>query len=344
METDEGGSTPLDLLRSYRDRMIETVSPNDRMILTADVIESNAAAVNDWCEQYFWVTEESLRIVVKAMLAAEKSGFQRILDLPCGHGRALRAFRAAFPDAELTACDIDRDGVDFCARTFGARPVYSDPDPRRIDLGEDRFDLIYVGSLLTHLDEAPFRAFLDLFSRHLAPNGILVFTTHGRWCVTYHKTVLPFIGPEAWAVIERGYDADGFGYHDYAESPGYGITLTSPAWVLDALEADRSLTLVFAQEKGLGNYQDVFAVLKNPIDNIHGPMMPRHRPTIYQGTTEMDGAPRVSRGPRTGDGLSPELRDAVGSPLGLCSEIVVPASARSAPALLRRVARRLLGR
>ena len=30
-----------------------------------------------------------------------------------------------FPDAEITACDLDRDGVDFCHRHLGATPVVS---------------------------------------------------------------------------------------------------------------------------------------------------------------------------------------------------------------------------
>ena len=78
----------------------------------------------------------------------------RILDFPCGHGRVLRYLRAEFPQAEITACDLLRDGVDFCAANFGAIPVYSDPDPSRIGLPRDAFDLIWVGSLFTHFDAA----------------------------------------------------------------------------------------------------------------------------------------------------------------------------------------------
>ena len=59
---------------------------------------------------------------------------KRILDLPCGHGRVLRYLSAAFPEAEITACDIMREGVDFCASTFGAIPVYSQDDPQQIPL------------------------------------------------------------------------------------------------------------------------------------------------------------------------------------------------------------------
>ena len=72
-----------------------------------------------------------------------------ILDLPCGHGRVMRWLRATFPKASLTACDIDGDGVSFCAETFGARPALSSTDPEDLVLGT--FDLIWCGSLLTHL-------------------------------------------------------------------------------------------------------------------------------------------------------------------------------------------------
>ncbi len=30
-----------------------------------------------------------------------------------------------YPKAELTACDINQDGVDFCKKEFRAHPVYS---------------------------------------------------------------------------------------------------------------------------------------------------------------------------------------------------------------------------
>ena len=40
--------------------------------------------------------------------------------------------RAAYPDTPLTVCDLDPDGVDFCATHFGAGPVYSREDVRDI--------------------------------------------------------------------------------------------------------------------------------------------------------------------------------------------------------------------
>ena len=329
-------STPLDILRSYRAHMIDTVSPNDQMVLTQDALDRDTLPETDWARQYFWVTEEALRLVAKAMIVGEKTTFHSILDLPCGHGRVLRGLKAAFPEATLTACDIDRDGVEFCARTFGARPVPGHADPERIDLGDDTFDLIYCGSLLTHLDGEAIVRFLRKMSRHLARDGLLVFTTHGRWCVTFHHTVMPFIAPGPWQAIADGFARDGFGYQDYAESKGYGVSLSSIGWVQRAIEGDASLTTIAAMEKALGNFQDAFVCQKWPIDNLYGPMHPKHRPAIYQGATETSGPPAVARGPRQTAGLAPEL----------CTD---PASAppladdRPAPVLPRALAPRPAG-
>src|SRR5262249_54873619 len=130
-------------------------------------------------EHYAHVGRSALLAIRTAMLAAGKDGVASILDLPCGHGRVLRYLKAAFPGARLTACDIERDGVDFCAETFGAVPVYSETRPDQVRIA-DRFDLIWCGSLLTHLGVETWRGFLELFVSLLQPEGLLVFTTHGR--------------------------------------------------------------------------------------------------------------------------------------------------------------------
>src|SRR5262249_27058705 len=77
----------------------------------------------------------------------------RILDLPSGYGRITRSLRARFPDSHITVCDTDAAAVEFCVQTFGARGVASRDDIGALDLG-DSYDLIWIGSLLTHLDAA----------------------------------------------------------------------------------------------------------------------------------------------------------------------------------------------
>jgi SAM-dependent methyltransferase len=150
---------------------------------------------------------------------------RRILDLPCGYGRVTRFLRARFPRAEITACDLERDGVDFCAARFGARPVYSTEDLGKLRIS-GRFDLIWVGSLITHLSLEQTGALLRSLGRVLAPAGIIVASAHGpsiaaglrAWGYGMEK-------PEAAGLL-RDYGETGYGHRGYDGGAGYGISLS----------------------------------------------------------------------------------------------------------------------
>lgn len=184
---------------------------------------------------YFDVGESALHCIETARLAArrQKSTINRILDLPCGHGRVTRFLRRAFPIARLTACDLNREGVDFCARNFDALPVMSQVEVAKIPL-EGPYDLIWCGSLLTHLPQEKCAEFLRLFHQLLLPGGILVFTLHGRQCeieLTTGKNRCGLDDPQIASLL-ADYRRTGFGYVDYADQPGYGISLALPSFVL----------------------------------------------------------------------------------------------------------------
>ena len=77
---------------------------------------------------YFSVGTSAIEVNIAACIAANLAKVSRVLDLPCGHGRVLRHLVQLFPDAEFSVCDLDVDGVFFCASTFGTRPIYSKDD------------------------------------------------------------------------------------------------------------------------------------------------------------------------------------------------------------------------
>jgi SAM-dependent methyltransferase len=198
------------------------------------------------------------------MLAAGKDDLMNILDLPCGHGRVLRTLKAAFPEAGITACDLNRDGVDFCARAFGATPVYARKLPEEIQI-ESSFDLIWCGSLLTHLDFERWPGFLRLFQSLLVPDGILVFTTHGRWIAERLRAGtlnIDGIPHKALHDLLTSYDRDGFSYEVYELVEDFGISISSPSWVCRQLEKIPNLRLLNYTEKGWYKHQDAVACVK----------------------------------------------------------------------------------
>ena len=178
----------------------------------------------------------------------------------CSAGDWLPDSKAALPDAEQTACDLERDGVDFCASEFGARPVYSDEDLNRVSF-DTAFDLIWRGSLLTHLDVNSWLAYFKLLARCLAPGGVAVITTHGRWAA-YSMAQGKSYGPsdQARERVLSDYRQSGFGSADYEAGAGYGISLSSAPWVLKELHDWQHLRVVSLVERQWDDHQDVLAV------------------------------------------------------------------------------------
>jgi len=228
------------------------IAPNDEML------HGNV-------DHYFDVGASAMHCIEAALKTARRdpSTVHAVLDLPCGHGRVLRFLRKAFPNAQLTACDLNRSGVEFCAHTFAAIPVVSSVEIDRIPL-RGQFDLIWCGSLLTHLPEEKCTAFLRLFNRLLARNGILVFTMHGRGCaadLATGKSKSCLDGQQTAALLD-GFRQRGFAYVDYAEQPGYGFSLAQPAFVLANFVQRPEWRLLGYHENGWDKRQDVICLGK----------------------------------------------------------------------------------
>ena len=232
------------------------ISPGDRMF----------AGDRD---HYLAVGQSALDCISVSMLAAKIETFTDILDMASGHGRVLRYLHAAFPEARLTACDVETEAVDFCAHTFGATPVYAEELPNDTAL-PGTYDLIYVGSLLTHLNEKRCIEFLDFFRKALRKNGLLLFTMHGRFVARRMRESTATYGLRAEAIpgLLHDYETNGFGYVNYPTEAkfgvfdNYGISVVSPRWVFAKLEKLEDIRLVNFTESGWDNHQDVVACLR----------------------------------------------------------------------------------
>jgi SAM-dependent methyltransferase len=230
----------------------------EREILSGDPMYAYPGAE----ELYFHAGPSALRSIRLAMLAARLEYVSRVLDFACGAGRVLRTLKAAFPQAALTACDTWEEGVEFCSKVFGARGVVSDQNPSKVKL-DGPFDLIWCGSLLTHLDRAPWLGFLQMFESLLAPGGVLVFTTRGRYNAEglRSREIPLYLHEEQIRQVLRDYDQTGFGYYP-AFTPDHGECITSRPWVCAQLDQAPTLQLLLYLERGWMSAQDVVACTK----------------------------------------------------------------------------------
>jgi SAM-dependent methyltransferase len=220
-------------------------------------------------EQYFLAGLSALECVNEILISAGIHEVSKLLDMPSGCGRELRFFRLRFPAADLTACDIQPAAVRFCEREFNAKPVLSDPDLSRVSFA-DRFDLIWCGSLVTHLDADSTVKLLRLFARHLNAGGIAIFTFHGEYVLRRMRDGENYeLNPDDVRAMLAEYESSGHAYSDYPrglgyftfhpEGTGYGVSLTSPEWLRERLAEIGGIEEIFFRERGWAGHQDVMA-------------------------------------------------------------------------------------
>lgn len=243
-----------------------TLGPNERDLLNRSEsrISPDDGMYKGDGNHYFRVGLSAVKCIDAAVTAAGNVHPKQILDLPCGHGRVLRLLVHRFPEAAITACDLDTDGVDFCTGTFGVSGVYSRPDLSALSL-ENQFDLIWCGSLVTHLDEPRIVALMKFFQRHLLPGGLLVFTAAGErvaeWMLSREFDY--GIAKSAMPQITSRYREGGYAYTDYPYMPDYGISLTSPEWIRRRIEQVGKLREVYFVQHGWDDHQDVYGFVKS---------------------------------------------------------------------------------
>ncbi|MEO6995674.1 MAG: class I SAM-dependent methyltransferase [Lacunisphaera sp.] len=228
-----------------------TVSPRDGMVAP------------ELPEQYFDLGRRALELVKFSSELCDKPHYPDILDLPCGHGRVLRWLRAYYGYAKITACDLDRDAVDFCTQQFGALPVYSEPDLKQLPFTA-QFDLIWVGSLVTHLSQDRWATTLDCLVKWTRECGVIIFTTQGR-CYTSllargRRNLSENI--DKAALLEE-FSRTGFAYQKYFgdELGDYGVAVSSPEWLMRMLQRYPDIIMRSYLEEAWG-VQDVVILYK----------------------------------------------------------------------------------
>lgn len=232
-------------------------------------ISQNDGMYDGNLEQYLKVGLSAIHTVSHAMMLTGLMNCYNVLDMPCGYGRVLRHLVKFFPESNIVACDLDKESVDFCKKTFNVDGVYSKKrfQDIRFDLA---FDLIWCGSLLTHLNEEGCKEAVKLFVRCLSDGGVAIITLHGRFALTVQERYCKMLPDELFSEVKQGFLNRGFGYREYDgyESNGedsYGISLTSPSCIMSIVEKIQEIQICCYSEREWASFHDVLMIAKKPI-------------------------------------------------------------------------------
>jgi SAM-dependent methyltransferase len=252
--------------KAYLERGINlALDPNDFQ---------NRLVDEDEKAHYFEVGADAIRLVLNELLRGRRTIPRTILDFPCGAGRVTRHLRAFFPQSRIVACDLYDHHVKFCVRELGVEGMGSKENFDELDFGL-QFDLIFCGSLLTHLPEEHYRPVIRLLSRSLTAQGIAIVTLLGRHSEYAQKHKWKYLDDSLFAIAEATVAQTGFGFvdYDYAirskfdQQAHYGITLSRPHWILRIAEEDYGIRLLNFIERGWDDHQDVLVIGKPPIND-----------------------------------------------------------------------------
>jgi SAM-dependent methyltransferase len=208
---------------------------------------------------YFSVGASAMAMIARALELADVpiNSVERVLDYACGYGRVLRWLRAAFPNAYVKGVDANLPSVEAAAA------LNVDTEHLDISLSKrigDKFDLIWIGSLFTHLTATETGRVIRYLRNHFSDNGILLCTTHGVDVINRIESGERNYGLDAdgIATVIKSYKGTGYGYADYPRQLNYGISVARPVAMNQLITTSGLFPFMF-RAQGWDNHQDVFA-------------------------------------------------------------------------------------
>jgi SAM-dependent methyltransferase len=178
------------------------------------------------------------------------SSFATILDFGCGCGRVSRTLHYHVrPQQRLFGTDLDAEAIKWCQSHYGRIATFDcNPHmpPTRYDAGT--FDLVYSGSVFTHLPEAMQWAWLKELHRITVPGACLALTFHG---VHYYDRLQ--------GEIKAEFERTGFVYEECAPTAGlpdfYRTTWHSHDYIRNRWS--EIFDVVHIEPRGLEGMQDI---------------------------------------------------------------------------------------
>jgi SAM-dependent methyltransferase len=214
--------------------------------------------------------EEVLRLTDRSF-----EDIEELLDFGSGYGRVTRALVQKVASQKISVFDVDLGAVLFCATEFNVRPLKfkkkSVWDFETVPFST--YDVIWAGSVFTHLSENYSEETLSTINRLLKPKGVVVFTTHGE--DTFRRIENGFYGERIQSLMPRildDYNRAGFAFipYNHAEvevlpfpfirAKDFGMAWMSSSFVdtlMSKVSSGRSAR-IFYEPIGWESHQDVY--------------------------------------------------------------------------------------
>ena len=193
-------------------------------------------------------------------IAGWRGHIGRMLDFASGYGRLTRLLVHERLADEITVSDILEGGMEFQAQQFGVRTILSTTDPKNF-AAPDRYDLIFVASLFTHLPETTFLAWLRRLAELLTPNGLLIFSVHDE-----------LLAP---AAFEGGIKFESRSESRVLDVNDYGSTWVTEEYVRTQVAAIDPGFACIRMRRALAEWQDVYVISPSPIENAEPRRVPK---------------------------------------------------------------------
>lgn len=181
--------------------------------------------------------------------------FKNILDFGCGCGRTLIWLRNKPDDCRLFGSDTDGELIDWCQKHLDFVECRVNPPLPPTDYPDDKFDLIFLISVFTHLDEEYQRQWLAELNRIAQPSGIVLISVHGP---TVARQKLP---PDLQRTLaERGalFYADSFWKLYFSEY--YQTSFHTPEYIKNTWS--QYFDVIDYVEQGINNWHDLVVLKK----------------------------------------------------------------------------------
>lgn len=119
---------------------------------------------------------------VKEVLEQEaQQNVQVILDFGCGDGNSVRFFRQHFPKVHIKGIDVSEDSIVIAQKRNIADVEFKAYDGKTIPYADNTIDIVFIATVLHHIDYTLYPALMREILRVLKPQGRIYIFEHNPY-------------------------------------------------------------------------------------------------------------------------------------------------------------------